>query len=109
LNPAHPFEVYPFKELVLFAFLSALGRLRYRAQTEAESTPGNPVVPAETKPKHGKKRNLTGSKGVSTLKSGSENGLPPQAAEFMNLPPQIREQLLRYGARWAEAMFEPRP
>lgn len=41
-------------------------------------------------------------------KSGrSRERAPAEAAEFLKLPPQLRKQLLRYGARWTRAMFEP--
>lgn len=41
-------------------------------------------------------------------KSGRGRGrAPAEAAEFLKLPPQLRRQLLHYGARWTQAMFEP--
>jgi hypothetical protein len=88
---------------MLLSLLCALARLHEKGQIEAKSAPGSPGAPTETKLKQGKKRNLTTAGKGSKL--GSEPA--PDAAEFMSLPPQIREQLLRYGARWTEAMFRP--
>ena len=84
---------------MLLAFFGAMIRLHEKAQIEAKSNPDNPGVAAETKLKNGDQWHLTTSKKGSTLKV-SETGLPPDVAEFMNLPPPIREQLLRYGERW---------
>ena len=43
-----------------------------------------------------------------TAKSGRSRGrAPAEVAEFLKLPPQLRKQLLHYGARWTQAMFEP--
>jgi len=30
----------------------------------------------------------------------------PEAEEFRKFPPALRRQLLRYGSRWQEALFE---
>jgi hypothetical protein len=102
LTPARLFEIYPFKELMLFAFLSAMIRLHENAQIEAKSTSDNPGTTAETKLKKANQCNLTTSKKGSTLKVSETCPSPGRtdAAEFMSLPPQMREQLLRYGERW---------
>lgn len=102
MNPAEVFEVYPVKELMCLGFLCALSRLHEKAQIEAKSPPGNPGNPVKVKLKQGEKRNLPISEKGSTMKS------EPDAAEFMSLLPQTRKQLLRYGARWTEALFEPK-
>lgn len=108
MNPAYPFDIYPFKELMLFSFLAAMTRLHENAQTEAKSTPNNPSAPVETKLKNSDQRNLTKPQKGSTVKL-LKTGLPQDVVVFMSLPPQIREQLLRYGARWTQALFEPKP
>ncbi len=72
--------------------------------------------PAPTRSEYGPPCNVTISLETSTLALSEpepsprrrERREPDEAAEFMELPPQLRRQLIRYGARWTEAVFEPK-
>ena len=97
LSPASLLEAYPLRELMLFGFLCALIRLQENAQIEAELDPDNPTEVPKSKLIKGDPCNLTTSPKGPTLKSYSEI---PDVAKFLNFPPEIREQLLRYGERW---------
>lgn len=59
---------------------------------------------------------LTGPGKSSTLEPEPANpprqgrrGLTAEEQRFRELPPQLQRQLLRYGSRWSEAIFEPKP
>jgi hypothetical protein len=59
-------------------------------------------------------RNLTGfpkrlnlSPGEPSMAANHSGPNIGESDEFLKLPPQIRKQLLHYGNRWVEAMFEP--
>jgi TusA-related sulfurtransferase len=108
LNQLELLDILPFKELIVLNCLLMLSNVHKMGQIEAKSNPGNPCPIPELKLKKGEKRTLPMVENGSTLKIEAQNELPPDVVEFMSLPPQTRKQLLRYGAKWTEALFVPK-
>ncbi len=109
MNTVQVFQIYPIRELVLATCIFALDR----AATEAENGPENPggaKKPDGLKPKNAKKCKLTNpGEGVTLEMALLKPEDAADAAEFLKWPPHIRRQVLRYGARWTDALFEPKP
>jgi hypothetical protein len=74
-----------------------------RGMYEASRPPSEPQ--AQALPRTVKGVKLTNSKKGAKVENRAEEA---EVEAFRRLPPQVRRQVLRYGDRWTEALFEPK-
>ena len=84
---------YPFAELLFLFGLSAM----YSAMAQSRRPP---VAKCQlTNPENG-----AISEGKPAPSVRRRQRVTPEAARFVELPPQLQRQLLRYGERWREGI-----
>jgi hypothetical protein len=74
-----------------------------RGMYEASRPPSEPQ--AQALPRTVKGVKLTNPEQRAKVENRAEEA---EVEAFRRLPPQVRRQLLRYGDRWTEALFEPK-